>query len=77
DTDMAIPLLKTFWQGAMGAYPESGYFKMPDWQFIDVIPPTLLLAKARAWKELGVSILGGCCGIGPEHIKALSKEFAR
>jgi S-methylmethionine-dependent homocysteine/selenocysteine methylase len=76
DTDEAIALLKTFWQGAMGAYPESGYFKMPDWQFIDVIPPNLLVAKAKAWKEMGVSILGGCCGIGPEHIKALSKEFA-
>ncbi|NJO35943.1 MAG: homocysteine S-methyltransferase family protein [Rhodospirillales bacterium] len=75
DTDEAVALLKTFWQGAMGAYPESGYFKMPDWQFIDVIPPTLLLAKAKTWKEIGVSILGGCCGIGPDHIKALSKEF--
>jgi S-methylmethionine-dependent homocysteine/selenocysteine methylase len=26
---------------------------------------------ARAWYEAGASILGGCCGIGPEHIAAL------
>jgi S-methylmethionine-dependent homocysteine/selenocysteine methylase len=77
DTDDAIPLLKTFWPGAIGAYPESGYFKMPDWQFIDVIPPALLVAKAKAWKEMGVSILGGCCGIGPVHIKALAEEIAQ
>ena len=26
---------------------------------------------ARAWHEAGATILGGCCGIGPEHIAAL------
>ncbi|WP_421849137.1 homocysteine S-methyltransferase family protein [Novosphingobium sp.] len=29
---------------------------------------------AAAWHEAGASIIGGCCGIGPEHIKALRKE---
>ena len=26
---------------------------------------------AAAWHAAGASILGGCCGIGPEHIAAL------
>jgi S-methylmethionine-dependent homocysteine/selenocysteine methylase len=26
---------------------------------------------AAAWKQAGATILGGCCGIGPEHIAAL------
>ena len=26
---------------------------------------------AAAWKHAGATILGGCCGIGPEHIAAL------
>jgi homocysteine S-methyltransferase len=77
DTDHAIPVLKTFWQGAIGAYPESGYFTMPDWRFEDIIPPNLLVAKAKAWKDMGASILGGCCGIGPVHIEALAREFAQ
>jgi homocysteine S-methyltransferase len=75
NTDKAIPLLRSFWTGPIGAYPESGYFKMPDWQFIDVIPPALLVEKAKAWREMGVTILGGCCGLGPVHIKALAGEF--
>ncbi|MEI6642574.1 MAG: homocysteine S-methyltransferase family protein [Novosphingobium sp.] len=29
---------------------------------------------ARAWHAAGASILGGCCGIGPEHIAALREE---
>jgi len=26
---------------------------------------------ARAWRDEGASIIGGCCGIGPDHIAAL------
>lgn len=29
---------------------------------------------ARAWHTAGASILGGCCGIGPEHIAALRQS---
>ena len=24
------------------------------------------------WEDLGASIIGGCCGLGPEYIKAVS-----
>lgn len=33
--------------------------------------PEVYLNHAREWQALGASIIGGCCGIGPEHIKAL------
>ena len=29
---------------------------------------------ARAWRELGASIIGGCCGTQPGHIRVLSAE---
>lgn len=77
DTDEALDVVRKHWRGPLGAYPESGYFKMPDWQFVDIIAPDALVAKARAWKDRGVSIFGGCCGVGPDHISALAKEFAR
>ncbi len=75
DTDEAIDILRRYWKGPIGAYPESGYFKMPDWTFVDIIPPGELVAKSRAWKAKGVSAFGGCCGLGPEHIKALAEAF--
>jgi len=31
---------------------------------------------AAAWHDAGASILGGCCGIGPEHIASLRREAA-
>ena len=75
DTDEALDILRKYWQGPLGAYPESGYFKMPEWTFIDIIPPEELVTKARNWQQKGVTAFGGCCGLGPEHIAALAEEF--
>ncbi|WP_435250102.1 homocysteine S-methyltransferase family protein [Vibrio sp. nBUS_14] len=30
------------------------------------------LTYAKRWHALGANIIGGCCGIGPKHIKALA-----
>lgn len=42
----------------------------------DLDPPGYL-AHARQWVSDGASIIGGCCGIGPEHIAELAKSFSR
>ena len=55
------------------AYPDSGYFKPPNWQFEEIISPKNLLDYSEGWVEQGVSVIGGCCGLGPEHTKALTK----
>jgi methionine synthase I (cobalamin-dependent) len=77
DTDEALVILAKYWTGPIGVYPECGYFKSPDWQFVDVITPQDLVGKAHDWRKKGARILGGCCGIGPDHIAALAKEFKR
>ncbi len=68
----AIDVLRTTYKGPMTAYPDSGYFKMPDWQFDNIIPPAELVEFAKGWTEQGVQVLGGCCGLSPEHIEALA-----
>lgn len=65
------------WSGPVGVYPESGYFTMPDWQFIDIIAPDDLVRLSHEWVAAGVGLLGGCCGLGPEHIAALVREHGR
>ena len=37
--------------------------------------PDLDLKFAQEWQAAGASLIGGCCGIGPEHISILSKFF--
>jgi S-methylmethionine-dependent homocysteine/selenocysteine methylase len=38
--------------------------------------PAGYLAWARDWHARGADIIGGCCGIGPEHIAALRQAFS-
>ena len=72
-TTVALEMVKKGFDGPLGAYPESGYFEMPHWNFVDVISPDELVTRAKGWIGQGVSILGGCCGLGPEHIAALDR----
>ncbi len=77
DTVPALQEIKKHWDGPLGAYPHRGEFIMPHWQFIDRIPPEDFAAEAEKWLELGVQMIGGCCGIGPEHIRELKSRLPR
>ncbi len=37
--------------------------------------PEYMAERFKAMAELGINILGGCCGTGPDHIRALSKAL--
>ncbi len=65
-------IIAKHFSGPRSAYPDSGYFKMPLWQFEDIIPPEEFAQFARQWVGNGVQIVGGCCGLSPEHISTLS-----
>ena len=75
DVDAALTMLKRYWNGPVGVYPESGYFTMPNWQFVDVIKPGELAEVAERWVDGGVRMVGGCCGLGPEHIAVLRQAL--
>jgi len=65
---------------ATGAYPHIGRFDPPEWMFTDEYPPARYAQIASTWKQMGVRILGGCCGTTPDHIAALAdlrQETAR
>jgi S-methylmethionine-dependent homocysteine/selenocysteine methylase len=75
-TGPALELVRRHWRGSLGAYAESGYFAMPEWQFVDIIPESEYVDLAKQWTAAyGLSMIGGCCGIGPSHIVALSQAF--
>src|SRR5918998_371330 len=77
DTPAALREVTSHWQGPVGAYPHSGEFIMPNWQFINMISPEDFTRKAQGWTGMGVQLVGGCCGIGPEHIRLLKERLAR
>ena len=70
ETTPALVELRKHWQGPTGAYPNStGTAEVSRWDLEDTESPESLLAYAQEWLKMGVQVLGGCCGIGPEHIR--------
>ena len=75
DVTKAMEITRKYWSGPIGVSPESGYFMMPNWQFVDIIDPIELANFALEWVAGGARLIGGCCGLGPDHIRQLQKTF--
>ena len=75
DTGPGLQVVRDRWSGPLGAYAHSGDFVMPHWQFDSIISPPDYLSEAQKWVEMGVQLIGGCCGIGPDHIRLLKEAL--
>ena len=71
-TNQAVKEIRKNHKGIIGAYPNNGFFEKPHWNTAEDILPKNYCEEAKLWIESGAQIIGGCCGIGPSHIKALS-----
>ncbi len=72
DIGPALGILGKLWSGPKLAYAETGQFLVPDWSFEEICTPRDYAKQVEDWiKNHGVQIIGGCCGTGPEHIRAL------
>jgi S-methylmethionine-dependent homocysteine/selenocysteine methylase len=75
ETAPALEAVRRHWSGPTGAYAHAGTWVDPDWRFENMISPEDYLAAARQWVAMGAQIIGGCCGIGPEHIRLLKERL--
>ncbi|MGF1716046.1 homocysteine S-methyltransferase family protein [Photobacterium chitinilyticum] len=63
----------------IGVYANNFTPIQPDHQANDTLQsmrelsPEDYLVFAKRWYELGATIIGGCCGIGPDHIQAIAE----
>ena len=54
-------------------YPNSGeVYHAETKTWMGLSDPNVFAAMAKEWLELGADIVGGCCRIGPEHIKSIA-----
>lgn len=74
DVGPSIEMVKKVWDGDIGCYPDHGFYKVPEWVFED-IEIDQAMEFARGWRKQGVEMIGGCCGVGPDFIEAVSQEF--
>lgn len=41
-----------------------------------IITPDAYARSAAGWRDAGASVVGGCCGVGPEHIQAVAQVLS-
>ena len=68
----ALAAVRAAWSGAMGAYPHVGDWEPPNWVLREIALAEFA-RRAHDWVAAGATIVGGCCGTGPEHIAALTQ----
>jgi SAM-dependent methyltransferase len=71
-----ISWLRDFTELPLGVYPNLGHMSGERWRFDDQIDPAAYAELALSWREEGAQIIGGCCGVAPEHIAALVAAVA-
>jgi SAM-dependent methyltransferase len=71
-----LPWLRDFTDLPLGVYPNLGYYTDAGWRFDPRLGPEEYARLARQWREDGAQIVGGCCGVSPEHIAAVRQSLA-
>ena len=76
DTGPAIAVVRSCWDGDIAVYPNTGAYDSGGWDWTDAQTPEAFADSCEQWAAQGVRIVGGCCGYGPEHIRAMSVRLA-
>jgi S-methylmethionine-dependent homocysteine/selenocysteine methylase/SAM-dependent methyltransferase len=71
-----VSWLRDFTDLPLGVYPNLGYLSAGGWRSETAIGGSEYADLARRWREEGAQIVGGCCGVGPEHIVAAREVLA-
>ena len=67
------PWLRGFTSLPIGVYPNNGRYDMYTWRWEHTVSPDELADHARRYVAEGYVIVGGCCGVRPEHIAAIAR----
>lgn len=74
--DTAISSILSLAQCPVGAYASSSSFQFNHDSPVDSgISSLQYLRHAQRWMDLGVQLIGGCCGTTPKHIELLKKKL--
>jgi methionine synthase I (cobalamin-dependent)/5,10-methylenetetrahydrofolate reductase len=60
----------------ISAFPNAGYPHYHDGRFLYNLSPEYFGEAAKEFVEQGARLVGGCCGVGPQHIREMAKAIA-
>ena len=73
DVDACLDVVDELWSGPTGVYAQVGGWDGKNWTFDPTISPEAHADLAQGWMDRGVQVVGGCCGIRPDHIQAIQR----
>mmetsp|Transcript_21515 Transcript_21515/g.52343 ORF Transcript_21515/g.52343 Transcript_21515/m.52343 type:complete len:672 (-) Transcript_21515:584-2599(-) len=84
--EQALPQLARLTNKPIGAMPNCFAPVPTDWSlsgehgFVPIredLRPIDFAGYARGWVDRGATIIGGCCGIGPEHLTTMARDIRK
>lgn len=60
----------------VSAFPNAGLPEYKDGRYIFGAPLPYLVESASRMADVGVNLIGGCCGTGPEYIRRIAERLA-
>ncbi len=70
--DASLDVTERHWNGPTGIYAHAGGHSGEAWVEENMCPPAAYAAACKRWLDRGVQVIGGCCGLGVDHMKAVS-----
>ena len=74
-TYKAIELMGGLTKARLSAFPNAGLPEYVDGRYMYLTTPDYLASQAKKMVAAGANIVGGCCGTGPEHVKAIAEKL--
>lgn len=71
--DECLDIVEQHWDGLVGVYAHSGTWDGQRWIFESTISPEDYANYSRKWLQRDVCIIGGCCGVRPDHMAAVGE----
>ena len=68
--------LRDFTDLPLGVYPNLGYLSVAGWREDPGVAGREYAELALGWRAEGAQIIGGCCGVRPEHLAAARAALA-
>jgi homocysteine S-methyltransferase len=59
----------------LSAFPNAGFPQRVDGRILYLATPDYFATLGRDMAAAGASLIGGCCGTGPEHVRALAEAL--
>jgi homocysteine S-methyltransferase len=74
--DWMVSHLRDFTDLPLGVHPNLGYPTSAGWRCDEGAGGADYARMALRWRAQGAQVIGGCCGVGPEHIAAAGAALA-